>query len=94
VSPEQRTGQKQIAKTVIIERKGKKEEEEALQEKKQCVLPGDTEALIFLFKDQFISCKAGKIWAVCRKGLGWLAGLISTALPHNMGILCFDYSNF
>jgi hypothetical protein len=43
------------------------------------------EALISLFKDQFVSWEAGKIWAVLRDGLGWLAGLIYIALSHNLG---------
>jgi hypothetical protein len=49
------------------------------------LLPGGTETLVSLFKDQIISCKVGKIWAVLREELGWLAGLINTALSHNMG---------
>jgi hypothetical protein len=37
-------------------------------------LANGREALISLFKDQFISCKAGEIWAVLREGLGLLGG--------------------
>jgi hypothetical protein len=43
------------------------------------------ELLISLFKDEFTSCKVGKIWAVPRERLGWLAGLINTDLSHNKG---------
>jgi hypothetical protein len=57
-----------------------------MQEKKSSgLLPGGIEAIISLFKDQFINCKARKIWAVLREVLEWLAGLIYTALSHNMG---------
>jgi hypothetical protein len=50
------------------------------------ILPGNMEALTSLFKDQLIyKGKAGKIWAVLRKRLWWLAGLINTALSHNIG---------
>jgi hypothetical protein len=43
------------------------------------------EALISLFKDQIINCKVGKIWGVLREELGWLAGILNTALSHNKG---------
>jgi hypothetical protein len=33
----------------------------------------------------------GKIWAVLRKGLGWLAGLINTAKSHNKGYSAYKH---
>jgi hypothetical protein len=44
------------------------------------------EALISLFKDQFISWKVGKTWVVLREGPGWLAGLLKK--------LAWSYANF
>jgi hypothetical protein len=49
------------------------------------LLPGDMETLISLFKDQCISFKEWKIWAVLRDGIWRLAGLINRATSHNMG---------
>jgi hypothetical protein len=70
------TNCKTVAK--LIERKGKRK-------KKHCKRKsGGLCQVAILFKDQFISCKAGKIWAVLREELGWLAGLINTAFSCNM----------
>jgi hypothetical protein len=71
LSPEKRTGQghrlQNSSKTSLEEKKGLRE---SSAREKWWALPGGTEALISLFKDQLISCKAGKILEVLREGLG------------------------
>jgi hypothetical protein len=52
------------------------------------ILPVCTEALISLFKDQFISCKAEKVWAVLREGLGWLTSSLTQPFHITWLMLC------
>jgi hypothetical protein len=78
MSPEQRTGQRyklQNSSKILLKEKRRKS-----KRKSSGLLAGGLEELISLFKDQFISCKAGKIWAVPRKELVWLSDLINIVL--------------
>jgi hypothetical protein len=68
----------------------KKSKRKHHRRKSDRLLPGGIEALVSLFKDQFISCKAGKLWAVLWQGLGWLAGLLNTTLSQNTE---YSYAN-
>jgi hypothetical protein len=70
-----------------LKEKGKKSKRKHRKRKSSGLLPGGMEALIPLFEDQSINCKLGKICAVLKKGLGWLAGLINTALSYYKGHL-------
>jgi hypothetical protein len=67
-----------------------KEKEERIRRSKRKSsgsLPDGMEALISLFKDQLISCKAGKIWAVLREGIGWLQEYLTQSYHIIRGIL-------